>query len=441
MDRPSGDKVRIRDLFADREFSALYLADVFSRGGSHLGRFALATLVYNRTGSPGLTAATIGISYLPGLLGGPILSTLADRLPRRGLLAVCDVARAVLVAAIALLGMPIVAALAILLLVELIKVPFGATRMAILADILEGERFTVGNALVSATGQVLQVAGFGLGGFVVIVLGSDTTLLVNAGTYLVSAHILLFFVTPRPAPIAAGAARRRILSDTAEGFRIVRDTARLPPLFWLLVLGPAVLITAEGLAIPYTRYLHLGDQWAGIFMAAAPLGTAVGLSVMARMAPSVRERLLIPASLSVGMLVGACGLTNSPLVITGLLFCAGLAMGHVAHLQALIVSLVASYVRGRVIGLANTGLQISQAVPVVFAGVIAENTSVAAVFLGAGLAGSSAVLVGAILRSPHGGKHRASPRQLRRERRREEPTDETQQLRGQLVSSTVSRPG
>ena len=49
-------------------------------------------LVYQRTSSPLLSALTFAIGYLPWLLGGPVLSALADRLPRHRVLIGTDVA-------------------------------------------------------------------------------------------------------------------------------------------------------------------------------------------------------------------------------------------------------------------------------------------------------------------------------------------------------------
>jgi len=51
--------------------------------GDQLAKVALSILVFQRTSSTLLTALTYGLSYLPWVIGGPLLSTLADRLPRR----------------------------------------------------------------------------------------------------------------------------------------------------------------------------------------------------------------------------------------------------------------------------------------------------------------------------------------------------------------------
>ncbi|MET9020247.1 MFS transporter [Actinopolymorpha sp. NPDC004070] len=375
-----------RGLLRDHEFSGLFVADVTSRIGSQLGKFALAALVYERTRSAALAAVTFAVTYLPGLLGGPVLSTLADRLPRRGILITCDVVRAVLTALIALLGDHVPLALALLLLAEFFRVPFGAARTAILADVLPAERFAAGNALVATSQQAVQVIGFAAGGFVVVLIGSPAALGVNALAYAVSAVLLAVFVLPRPAPARPAGARQPILRDTWQGLRVVRDTTRMPSLFCLLFLGPTVLATAEGLALPLAAELGLGDQGAGILLAAAPLGSAVGLLAVGRMPAPARERLVAPGAVAVGMCVAAAGLAGPSVLVVAALLLAGLAMGHVAQLQAAIVGLVPAGARGRVIGLANTALQFGQALALLLAGVIAQATSSRGVLVGAGVA-------------------------------------------------------
>lgn len=380
-----------RGLLRNHEFAGLFVADVASRIGSQLGKFALAALVYERTRSAALAAVTFAVTYLPGLLGGPVLSTLADRLPRRGLLITCDVVRAVVTTLIALLGDHIPLALGLLLLAEFFRVPFGAARTAILADVLPAERFAAGNALVATSQQAVQVIGFAAGGFVVVLIGSPAALGVNALAYAMSAVLLAVFVVSRPAPARpAGAARHPILRDTWQGLRVVRDTARMPSLFCLLFLGPTVLATAEGLALPLAAELGLGDQGAGILLAAPPLGSAIGLLAVGRMSAQRRERLVGPGAVTAGLCVAAAGLAGPAVLVVAALLLAGLAMGHVAQLQAAIVGLVPAGARGRVIGLANTALQLGQALALLLAGVIAQATSSRGVLVGAGVAAGMA---------------------------------------------------
>ena len=88
----SSARVTFRDVFGVREFRALWGAAVLSLVGDQIAIVALTWLVFERTDSPLLSAATYAISFLPWIIGGPLLSGLADRLPRRDVMVACDVA-------------------------------------------------------------------------------------------------------------------------------------------------------------------------------------------------------------------------------------------------------------------------------------------------------------------------------------------------------------
>ena len=49
---------------------------------------ALSVLVFERTSSAILTALTYALTFLPALVGGALLSSLADQLPRRQVMVV-----------------------------------------------------------------------------------------------------------------------------------------------------------------------------------------------------------------------------------------------------------------------------------------------------------------------------------------------------------------
>src|SRR2546423_11376775 len=85
-----------------REFRALWAAELFSVLGDQLARVALALLVYQRTSSAALTALTYALTFAPAVLGGALLSGLADRYPRRLVLVTTDLIRAALAGALAL---------------------------------------------------------------------------------------------------------------------------------------------------------------------------------------------------------------------------------------------------------------------------------------------------------------------------------------------------
>ena len=154
-------------MFAVREFRPLYGSYLLSTVGDELARVALTVLVFQRTDSALLSAVTFAISYLPWLLGGPLLASLADRLPRHRVLIGSDVSRAALVALMAVPGMPLPVLLALLLVVSLCSPPFEAARSALVADVLPDDRYAVATALTGRA-QVAKLLGYLAGGALLV---------------------------------------------------------------------------------------------------------------------------------------------------------------------------------------------------------------------------------------------------------------------------------
>src|SRR5882757_4398786 len=141
------------EVFRSAEFRALWAAELFSILGDQLARVGLAVLVYGRTGSAAWAAATYALTFLPALLGGVLLSGLADRYRRREVMIASDVLRAVLVGAMAIPRLPLWALCALLVVVVLLGSPHTAAQGALLPEILHGELYERGLAVRQITSQ------------------------------------------------------------------------------------------------------------------------------------------------------------------------------------------------------------------------------------------------------------------------------------------------
>jgi MFS family permease len=192
-------RATFRHVWAYREFRALWAAQILSVAGDQLARVALTLLVYDRTRSAVLAAVTYVASIVPEFLGGVLLAGLADRWPRRDLMIACDIARAVLVAVMALPAVPVVGLVGLLFAVTLVGAPFSAARAALYPDILTGDTYVLGTAITFTTAQAAQVAGFGIGGVLVGIFGIHTSLAADALTFLLSAALTMAWVRRRPA--------------------------------------------------------------------------------------------------------------------------------------------------------------------------------------------------------------------------------------------------
>jgi len=390
-----------REVFAVREFRPLFGTFLLSTAGDELARVALTVLVYQRTSSPLLSAMTFAIGHLPWLLGGPLLSALADRLPRHRVLIAADVTRAALLGLMAIPGTPLPILLGLLFLVSLCAPPFESARSALMADVLEGDRYAVATSLTNITLQLAQVVGFLAAGALVAVLSPSAALLIDGATFAVSALWLAAGLKRRPAPVAEGGEGKRSLwQDTGDGLRLIGRSPRLLAIMGVLWIGTLFAYASEGVAAPLVEELGHRTTAIGMLLAANPLGVTLGGLVVARLlAPDRRERLVTPLvvlSLAPILAAGMVALLAEPselafALVVGLLFVSGLGASWLIPLNVSFVQAVPGAYRGRAFGVAVSGLYGVQAIGALLAGLGAEGLSASGVLALSGGVGLLAV--------------------------------------------------
>ena len=349
--------VTYRSVLGQREFRALLVSQGLSILGDQLARLALAVLVYRATGSDFAAAATYGVSFLAYLMGGPVLSSLADRWSRRSIMVASDLARAVLVLLLAVPNLPLAGVYALLVVLGLAAPAFDSARSATLPDMLPGEAYPRGSALFSLVHQGAQVLGFVAGGALLLVLSSRQVLLLDAVTFVLSAAALRVWVQRRPAQPATGFS---LLKDTADGLRLVMGDPRLRSLLGVAVLSAAAVAAPESVAVPAAAELGGGSLASGVLTASLPAGFLLASFLVLRVAAERRERLLVPlAALS------AVPLLLSPLsgsVVVTVLLWALSGAGSCVQLVASAAYVVAAppEARGRAYGVASTSLMAVQ---------------------------------------------------------------------------------
>lgn len=378
------------------EFRALWLAELLSVVGDQVARVALSILVFQRTNSAGLTALTYAMTYLPDLIGGPLLSGLADRHPRRTVMIISDLLRAVLVGGMAIPGMPIAVVAVLLVLARLANAPFAAAQAATVPAVLDGDRYILGQTIRQITHQSAQLAGFVGGGTVVALLGTSQALATDAVTFLLSATLITIGVRLRPAPAPNGGEQPSTLGQLAAGARVIWGDARLRSLVALAWLA-GFLVVPEGLAAPYAAQIGSGEIAVGLLLAAQPAGTVLGAFALGRwVAPENRLRML--GALAVLAMLPLAGFAAQPglLLAVILLALSGVCGAYQVTAGATFMRIVPDSGRGQAFGLAGSGLVAVQGVGLAAGGLLVTLTdSTASAVAYTGVAGALVAVVAA----------------------------------------------
>jgi predicted MFS family arabinose efflux permease len=410
-------RATFHEVFAVGEFRALWASYALSAGGDRLALVGLTLLVYERTRSPLLAAVAFAAGYVPYVIGALFLSGIADRLPRREVMIACDVARAVLVAAMLIPRIPTEGLIALMYATTTLQPPFDAARSASLRDMVQGERYALASAALQSTFRVVEVAGAAAGGLTVALLGARPALGADAATFVVSALLIRFGTAARPAAAAAAAAAAGkpspspgALRQLAAGVRVVFGDRALRTLVMLGWLA-AFYEIPSGIAVPYAGRLGGGPVAAGLLIAAAQLGAAVMTPVFTRrIGPLTRLRWMGP------MAVCACGMLVLTVFRPGLAVSMAIfalsgafAMYQIAANTAFVERLPNER-RAQAFGLANAGLVVGQGVALALAGAAAEAVPPSTVIaLGGGLGALAACVLALRWRhmSPAVGRHSA----------------------------------
>jgi hypothetical protein len=377
------------------------LAQVTSELGDHIARVALASLVLQRTDSAFLAVLAFVVSFVPAVFGSALLGAVADRVPRKVVMLGCDLARAGLLAVLALLATdatPVWVLLLLLLVAETFAAPFEAAHRAVVPDVLTDPReCLVGTSLLRVLYQVDQVAGIVAAGAVIVLVGERMGLLIDATTFLLSFAVLAVTLRWRPASRqqpAPDAARRTLVGDFREGWRLVFDDPALRALVVLAWSAAVFLIAPEAVALAYARQDGAGPAVGAALMASLPAGAALGAMAVARLDPLRQVGLIVPLA------VGSC----VPLLLTSLAppwqvalplwFVAGLSQGFMVPLMTTVNLVSPAALRGRVNGLAGAGFSSVTAVTFLLAGAVDDLASPAvavtvAAVLGLALVGAA----------------------------------------------------
>ncbi|MEV0288069.1 MFS transporter [Kribbella sp. NPDC050820] len=344
----------------------IFLAHAVSMVGTVAAQVALSILVFERTGSPLLSALVLVCSFLPYALGGIVLSSIADRFPARRVLVCCDLLSALCIGAMLIPGLPVGTLLGLLLLTGIIAPIFAGARATSLAHLLPADLFPIGRSLLRAISQVTVLTGFALGAIAVAAIGPTWLLALDAVTFGASA-ILIGAGTPYTPP---GERQRNTVSDSLTGLRYIFTTKRLRTLILLTWVAPAFSSVPDGLAVAYAAQTGAAASAAGALFAGYAAGTVLGELVVARFTPSTRRRLVVPLVLASQLPAIAFLATPSIPLAAVLLAVSGAGYAFNQAIDPMILATVEPSYRGRLFTVQTSGLMAVQGLSIALGGLV-----------------------------------------------------------------------
>lgn len=271
------------------DFLRLWAGETASLVGSQVSLLAVPLIAITSFGAtPGQLGMLRFVQLAPYVCLSLLFGTLIDRTRHRPVLMGANAMRLVLIAAIPVLAWAGVLDLPLLLLIAccvgVASVLFDVTWMSYVTVVVADRRLLLeANQKLGVTAATADVAGPGLAGALVSVLGAVGALVVDVGSYAVSLAALATIRVreERPQPDRP---RRRVLPELAEGVRFVFRHPLLRPLALVGFLCNFSLVAVWTLALLHgARTLGLHPAVLGAVFSAASIGTLVGAGASRRL--------------------------------------------------------------------------------------------------------------------------------------------------------------
>jgi MFS family permease len=317
---PAGGRLALLRPLRHRDFRLLWIGASASLLGDGVYLVALAWQALALRRGPGGLALLGVCATLPQLLCVVFGGVISDRYDRRRVLLVADVARAVAVGAVAMIGLAgqlRLWHLAVLSVVYGAGAGFAAPAFdAIIPGLVDDDVLEEANALDQfLRPMMLRLAGPAAGGLLVAVAGAAGAFLIDAATFALSALCLLLMRSRAPSRrTSQDGGAGGLLSEAREGLRFVRSRIWLWGTFssaaiaYLLFIGPTEVL------LPYLirTELHASARVLGIVLAAGGVGAVAAALLVAQTGLPRRQFTFMYLTWAVATFAVACyGLATS----------------------------------------------------------------------------------------------------------------------------------
>jgi MFS family permease len=341
-----------------RNYRLFATGSLVSNVGTWMQRVAQDWLILTLTASAGALGITTGLQFLPILLFSPFAGVIADRYPKRRVLAVTQGIMGLTAGALGLLAVTgVVQTWQVYVLAFLFGTgtAFDApARQAFVNEMVDRDQLANAVGLNAAAFNLARMIGPALAGGLIALLGSGITatgwvILINAASYLA---VIVSLIRMRTSELVPTARLVRAPGQLRDGIRYVRSRPDI-----MLVMAVVFCAGTFGLNFQMTTALMATEVYGkgageyGVLGSILAIGSLLGSLIAARR-PVSRQRLVIGSAIVFGLVELVAGLMPTYLAFAIILPLCGLAaLTVVTAANAYVQIAAAPEMRGRVMAL------------------------------------------------------------------------------------------
>jgi MFS family permease len=321
--------------------------------GTWMQMAAQSWLVLTLTGSATALGVILALQTLPVLLLCPYGGVIADRVDKRRLMVVLQIAMGVQALVLGVLTVTGAVRLweigALALLLGLNNAFENPARQSFMHEMVGPESLRNAVSLNSVLVNVARVIGPALAGLLIATVGEGICFLVNAATFVA---VVASLVTLDRAAISTSPPTAREPGQLREGLRYVRRTPQLGvPLLMMALAGAMAYEFQVTLPVMARQGLHVGATGFGLMTAAMGVGAVVGGLVVAAKGRTGLPTLVLAAAAFGVVLLFACVAPTLPVELFALALAGGASISFMSTGNSTLQLAAAPSMRGRVMSL------------------------------------------------------------------------------------------
>lgn len=321
--------------------------------GTWMQMAAQSWLVLTLTGSATTLGVIVALQTLPVLLLGPYGGVVADRVDKRRLMVILQIAmglQALILGILTVTGavrMWEIGALALLL--GLNNAFENPARQSFMHELVGAESLRNAVSLNSVLVNVARVIGPALAGLLIATVGEGICFLANAATFVA---VVASLATLDRGAISASPASGREPGQLREGLRYVRHTPELGvPLLMMGLAGALAYEFQVTLPVMARQGLHVGAAGFGFMTAAMGVGAVVGGLFVAAKGRTGLPTLVMAAAAFGVVLLFACVAPSLSVELFALALAGGASISFMSTGNSTLQLAAAPSMRGRVMSL------------------------------------------------------------------------------------------
>lgn len=299
-------KITYQDVFRQKEYMKLFIANIISRFGDSIDSIAFSWLVYEITGQASWSAVIFALNAIPSIVLQPFTGAIVEGWDKKKVMVIADAIRGMVILGLSILYTYHLVTPWLLVLFTLMISSVEAFRMpaasALIPKIIDMEYYTHGASLNSAVSTVMQLFGLGAAGVIIADFGIETAIAIDGVSFFASALLISLIRTENEVVMQQIVSVKNYFIVLVDGWKYLKKEPVIINFIVIGVFANAFLVPLNALQTPLvTEVLGQGTEMLSFLSISMTVCMLVGTIIYPKISGLFSGRIQVVAG---GVIIG-----------------------------------------------------------------------------------------------------------------------------------------